>query len=131
MILKILLPNKVFAIHRNVLRIIVETLEGSFGILPNRCDCTAALAPGILTYETASGTEAYIAIDQGVFVKKGKEVFVSVRRAIQGNGLHQLRDAIKTEFLTLDERQQEIRFAMDKLESSFLQRLTEFSTAKR
>jgi F-type H+-transporting ATPase subunit epsilon len=129
--LKILLPNKVFTKHKNVLLIVVETLEGSYGILPNRRDCTAALTPGILTYETELGNEYYMAIDHGIFVKKGNHVFVSVRHAIQGNGLRQLRNAVKTEFLTLDEKQQEIRFAMDKLESSFLQRLTEFSTTSR
>lgn len=129
--LNILLPNKVFAQHKNVLRVIVETLEGSYGILPNRRDCTAALAPGILTYEIQSGEEIYLAIDQGIMVKKGNDVLVSVRQAIQGIGLSQLREAIKAEFLTLDDKQQEIRFAMDKLESSFLQRLTEFSTTAR
>jgi F-type H+-transporting ATPase subunit epsilon len=129
--LKILLPNKVFAEHKNVLRINVETLEGYYGILSNRRDCTAVLTPGILTFETELRKESFVAIDQGVFVKKGNDVFVSVRRAIQGDGLSQLRNAVKTEFLTLDEKQQEIRFAMNKLESSFLQRLTEFSTTSR
>lgn len=129
--LKILLPNKVFAEHKNVLRVIVETLEGSYGILPNRLDCTAALTPSILTYETESKKEMYVAIDQGIFVKKGNDVLVSVRRAIHGNALSQLRDAIKSEFLTLDEKQQEIRFALDKLESSFMQHVNEFSTAAR
>jgi F-type H+-transporting ATPase subunit epsilon len=129
--LKILLPNKVFALHQNISRIIVETIDGSYGLLPNRRDCTAALVPGILTYQVGSGEEMYIAIDQGIFVKKSNEVFVSVRQAIQGIGLSQLRDAVKTEFLTLDDKQQEIRFAMDKLENSFLQRLTEFSTASK
>jgi F-type H+-transporting ATPase subunit epsilon len=131
MLLKILLPNKVFALHQNISRIIVETIDGSYGLLPNRRDCTAALVPGILTYQVGSGEEMYIAIDQGIFVKKSNEVFVSVRQAIQGIGLSQLRDAVKTEFLTLDDKQQEIRFAMDKLENSFLQRLTEFSTASK
>jgi|TARA_B110000503_G_C7037014_1_gene366548 F-type H+-transporting ATPase subunit epsilon len=129
--LKILLPNKVFAEHKNILRINVETLEGYYGILSNRRDCSAVLTPGILTFETELRKESFVAIDQGVFVKKGNDVFVSVRRAIQGDGLSQLRNAVKTEFLTLDEKQQEIRFAMNKLESSFLQRLTEFSTTSR
>jgi F-type H+-transporting ATPase subunit epsilon len=131
MMLKILLPNEVFAKHQNVLRIIVETIDGSYGLLPNRRDCTAALVPGILTYQIGSEKEMYIAVDQGIFVKKGNEVFISVRQAIQGIGLSQLRDTVKAKFLTLDEKQQEIRFAMDKLESSFLQRLTEFTTATR
>ena len=129
--LKILLPNEVFAKHQNVLRIIVETIDGSYGLFPNRRDCTAALVPGILTYQIGSEKEMYIAVDQGIFVKKGNEVFISVRQAIQGIGLSQLRDTVKAKFLTLDEKQQEIRFAMDKLESSFLQRLTEFTTATR
>ncbi|WP_339720102.1 F0F1 ATP synthase subunit epsilon [uncultured Paraglaciecola sp.] len=129
--LNILLPNKVFAKHKKVLRVIVETLEGSYGVLPNRLDCTAALTPGILTYEIESGKELYIAIDQGVFVKKGHDILVSTRQAVQGIGLDELRNTIKTEFLALDEKQQEIRFAMDKLESSFLQGLTELSTAAR
>ena len=129
--LKILLPNKVFAEHKNILRINVETLEGYYGILSNRRDCSAVLTPGILTFETELRKESFVAIDQGVFVKKGNDVFVSVRRAIQGDGLSQLRNAVKTELLTLDEKQQEIRFAMNKLESSFLQRLTEFSTTSR
>lgn len=131
MVLKILLPNKVFAKYRNVARIIIETPEGAYGILPNRRDCSAALTPGILTYTTGSGQDKYIAIDQGIFVKKGKDVLVSVRQAIKGLGLSQLHEAVKNEFLILDEKQQEIRFAMDKLESSFLQRLTEFSTATK
>jgi F-type H+-transporting ATPase subunit epsilon len=50
--LKILLPFEIFAEKADVLRIVAETLEGSFGILPHRLDCVAALAPGILTYET-------------------------------------------------------------------------------
>ena len=62
MMLKILLPNEVFAKHQNVLRIIVETIDGSYGLLPNRRDCTAALVPGILTYQIGSEKEMYIAV---------------------------------------------------------------------
>ncbi|WP_293746696.1 F0F1 ATP synthase subunit epsilon [uncultured Paraglaciecola sp.] len=131
MMLKILLPDKVFAQHDNVMRIILETPEGAFGILPNRRDCSAALEPGILTYTTGTGNDQYIAVDQGIFVKKGQDVLVSVRQAIKGIGLSQLHEAVKNEFLFLDEQQQEIRFALEKLESNFLQRLTDFSTASK
>ena len=52
--LKILLPFQIFAEKTGVTRIVAETREGSFGLLPHRLDCVAALAPGILTYETTS-----------------------------------------------------------------------------
>jgi F-type H+-transporting ATPase subunit beta len=53
--LKVLLPFQVFAEKAGVSRIVAETREGSFGLLPHRLDCVAALVPGILTYQTACG----------------------------------------------------------------------------
>ena len=53
--LKVLLPFQIFAEKTGVSRIVAETREGSFGLLPHRLDCVAALTPGILTYETESG----------------------------------------------------------------------------
>ena len=53
--LKILLPHQVFADLKGIKRIVAETFQGSFGIFPRRLDCAAALAPGILLYETESG----------------------------------------------------------------------------
>ena len=80
--LKILLPFQVFANKKDVKRIVAETYQGSFGILPQRIDCTAALVPGILTYETEEDGEVYIAIYEGILVKTGKDVSISVRNAI-------------------------------------------------
>ena len=50
--LKILLPFQVFDEIKNVRSIVIETSEGSYGLLPQRLDCVAALVPGIFTYET-------------------------------------------------------------------------------
>ncbi len=47
--LKVLLPFQVFAENTGVSRIVAETREGSFGLLPHRLDCVAALVPGILS----------------------------------------------------------------------------------
>ena len=80
--LKILLPFRVFAERTEVKRIVAETQEGSFGLLPNRLDCAAALAPGILTYETEAEGEVFVAVAEGVLIKAGAEVLVSVRNAI-------------------------------------------------
>ncbi len=59
-------------------RIVAETRQGAFGILPQRLDCVAALEPGILIYETNGDEEQYVALDEGVLVKNGLEVLVSV-----------------------------------------------------
>jgi F-type H+-transporting ATPase subunit epsilon len=124
--LKILLPFQVFAEKTGVSRIVAETRECSFGLLPHRLDCVAVLEPGILIYEDEAEGEVYVAIDEGILTKAGTEVLVSVRTAILGTDLSQLREAVKREFLTLDENERNIRSVMAKLESGFVRRLAEF-----
>ena len=120
--LKVLLPFQVYANKTEVTRILAETREGSFGLLPHRLDCVAALVPGILIYQTGSGSEVLVAVDEGVLIKTGAEVLVSVRRAIGGTDLGALHAAVEKEFLTLDEDEQSARSAVAKLETGFLSR---------
>lgn len=124
--LKILLPAEVFAEKSGVSRIVAETHAGSFGLLPHRCDCVAALAPGILVYETEADSEVFVAVDGGVLVKTGPDVLVSVRRAMGGANLGQLRQAVVKDFLALDEHEQNVRSVMTKLETGFLRRFATF-----
>jgi len=109
-----------------VLRIVADTTDGSYGFLPHRLDCVAALVPGILTYETNDGRTAYVAVDEGVLVKAGAEVTVSVRRAIGGNDLGELNDAVERDFLKVDDQERNVRSAVAKLESGLMGRLAEF-----
>ena len=127
--LKLLLPFGMFVEKTDVSRIVAETLNGSFGLLPHRLDCVAALVPGILTYESETGGEAgevYVAVDQGVLVKTGFNVLVSVRDAIGGTDLGQLHEAVKREFLTMNDRERSVRTVMAKMESGLIRRLAEF-----
>jgi len=124
--LKVLLPFRVFAEITGVSRIVAETREGSFGLLPRRLDCVAALPPGILIYEDEADGEVYVAVDEGVLIKTGSDVLVSVRNAIAGTDLRQLREAVEQEFLNLDERDQIVRSVLAKMESGFIRRLAEF-----
>jgi F-type H+-transporting ATPase subunit epsilon len=124
--LKILLPFGVFADKTGVSRIVAETREGSFGLLPHRLDCIAALAPGILVYENEGEGEVYAAVDEGVLVKTGLDVLVSVRQAVGGTDLGQLHALVEKEFLSLDERERSVRSVMSKMESDFISRLAEF-----
>ena len=127
--LKILLPFKIFAEKSGVLRVVAETRAGSFGLLPRRLDCVAALAPGILVFETAAEGEVCVAVDEGVLVKTGADVLVSVRNAIAGTDLGKLREAVEKEFLNLDEQEKSVRSVMAKLESGFIRRFAGFHHA--
>ncbi|MHB1215175.1 MAG: F0F1 ATP synthase subunit epsilon [Thiobacillus sp.] len=124
--LKVLLPFKVFAEKTGVSRIVAASREGAFGLLPHRLDCVAALAPGILVFETELDGEVYIAVDEGILVKTGAEVLVSVRNAIGGTDLGQLRAAVEQEFLDLDEQEKSVRSVLAKLEIGFVRRFATF-----
>lgn len=117
--LKILLPFKVFADVEQVQRLVLETNAGSYGLLPQRLDCTAALVPGILQYETNEGIK-YVAIDEGILVKTGNEVLVSVRNAIGNAPLGQLKTLVETQLKQVEEKETGTRSVMAKLESSFI-----------
>ena len=118
--LKILLPYKIFADIKNVKKIVVETTAGSYGILPRRLDCTAALITGILVYETENEGEKYIAVNEGILIKAGEEVLVSVRNAVGNAPLGQLRIVVEKEMMALDELEIDARSVMAKLETGFL-----------
>ncbi len=124
--LRVLIPFQIFVEKTEVSRIVAETRDGSFGLLPHRLDCVAALAPGILTYETKDDGTVYVAVDEGVLVKAGADVLVSVRRAIGGADLGQLHEAVKRDFLKVDQRERDVRVAITKLEGGFIRRLAEF-----
>jgi F-type H+-transporting ATPase subunit epsilon len=124
--LKVLLPYKVFAQKNRVTRIVARSSEGSFGLLPHRLDCVAALVPGILIFKTEAEGEVFMAVDEGVLVKSGQNVLVSVRNAIAGTDLSKLHEAIDQEFLNLDDQEKKVRSVLAKLESGFIRRFAEF-----
>jgi F-type H+-transporting ATPase subunit epsilon len=124
--LKILLPFQVFVEKTGVSRIVAENQDGSFGLLPQRLDCVAPLAPGILIYQNEGGGEVYVAVDEGVLVKTGLDVLISVRNAIGGTDLGQLHAAVERDFLTVNAGEQSVRSVMARMESDFIRRLAGF-----
>jgi F-type H+-transporting ATPase subunit epsilon len=110
---------------------VVETDQGSFGLLPQRLDCVAAIVPGILLYQILSEEghqeqEVYIAVDAGVLVKTGSAVSISVRHATAGIDLNQLHDTVEQEFLQQSNQDKQVHSVYQKMESDFMRRLTAF-----
>ncbi len=126
--LRILLPYQVFTEQCEVSRVVVETGQGSMGLLPHRLDCAAALVPGILMYEARS-IRAYVAVDQGVLIKAGADVLVSVRRATAGDNLEALQSEVRRSFLRLDDAEREVRVVIARMESELIRQLTRIQRA--
>lgn len=106
-------------------KVIAEGADGSFCLLPRHVDFVSALVPGLLAYEEEAGGEQVLAADAGVLVKCGDEVLVSVRNAIGGKGLEELKDAVRTTFSNLDDREKKARTVLARLEADFIRRCAE------
>lgn len=129
MSLRVLLPSRVFGRYTSVESLVIETPEGAFGLLPQRRDCVAALEPGILTYILRGESPRYIAVDEGVMVKSGQQVRVSVRNAHTGVDLEALKLSVQTEFLSLTEQELEVREVLARLESGFMRGFKSLNSA--
>jgi F-type H+-transporting ATPase subunit epsilon len=127
--LRILLPFGAFASVADVIRIVVMTPAGSFGLLPHRLDCATVLSPGLLSYSTATAGEVHFAVDAGVLVKTGAEVLVCVRHAIAGADLGHLRQAVEQEFLNLSAQEKSIRATQAQLETGLIRGFVELQRA--
>ena len=80
--------------------------------------------PGILVYQCDSQPETYVAVDEGVLVKTGGEVLISVRRAVAGAPTS-VNCALRWRgnFSQLDAEQKSLRSSLLKIESSLISRL--------
>ena len=122
--LKVLLPTEVF-VDQEVLKVVAEALNGSFCLLEHHIDFVAALVPGIFSFETEE-EKIYLAVDEGILVKVGQEVFVSVRNAVRGPDLGELEKTIEEQFGVMDEREKMTRSATARIEAGFVRRFLEF-----
>lgn len=124
--LHISVPSSVVLDVGGIRRIVAESRHGFFGILPGRLDCVACLVAGVLVYETEDRQEHYVALDEGMLVKTGFDVEVSVHNATVAHELGTVLKIVTEEFETSSELEKQIRTSLAKLESNFVRRLMEF-----
>lgn len=121
--LKVITPTSL-VVNREVVRIIGEAPEGSFGILPRHADYVSPLRPGILIYQESEGDhERFVGVNEGTLVKCGEEVLVSTRDAVEGDSLETLRNQVEEVFLKLDEHERMARTALARLEAGIVRRM--------
>ena len=119
--LKVVLPSRVL-VDEEVAKVVAEAENGWFCLLPRHADFVAALAPGVLVFTAAAGTEGLVAIDHGMLVKCEAEVLVSAWRGARGDDLGTLRAVVEREFLALDDRERAARSALARLEAGVVRR---------
>lgn len=123
--LKVLLPTEIL-VDEAVRKITAEAANGSFCLLPRHIDFVTALVPGLLSFETQKeGQEVFVAVAEGVLVKSGEEVLVSVRNAARGGGLGEMRRLVEEKFMVLDDKEKAARTAMARIEAGFVRRFLE------
>ena len=122
--LKVLLPTEIF-LEKEVTKVTAEARNGSFCLLPRHIDFVAALVPGLLSYETGTGEEEFLAIDAGILVKCGSEVLVSTGNAVMGPDLGTLKEMVAERFRVLDEQEKELQSALARLEANFARQFLE------
>jgi F-type H+-transporting ATPase subunit epsilon len=123
MTLKILLPERV-VLDETVDKVVAESPQGSFGLLPRHVDFVAPIVPGLLSY-TQDEAESFVAVDEGVLVKCGAEVLVSVRDAVVGPDLNALEGTVRDRFDERREQEKAMHTALAKLEAEVVRRFTE------
>jgi len=122
--LQVMLPTEVL-VDEPVTKIVAEAEDGEFCLLPRHIDFVTALVPGILCFHTSAGQMHYVAIDEAVLVKCGRDVHVSTLNGVQGLDLAQLRVLIEEQFLELDEHERRARTALARLEAATLRSFRE------
>jgi F-type H+-transporting ATPase subunit epsilon len=124
MVLKVILPSGLL-VEQEAVKVVAEAQNGSFCLLPRHVDFVAALVPGILAYTTPDGEETFLAVDEGILVKRDAEVLVSTWNAVAGK-LGELRQAVRRQFRELDEGERRARRALDRLEASLVRQIVEW-----
>jgi F-type H+-transporting ATPase subunit epsilon len=128
--LKVLLPAEVL-LDEEVEKVTAEAENGFFTLLPRHVDFVAALVPGIFSYLTTAGAEHFLALDEGILVKQGDQVYVSAARAMPGDDLDQLQDMVENELKVLNENEKKARTVMSRLEADTLRRFTRMGGERR
>ncbi|MDO4161925.1 MAG: hypothetical protein Q4D80_02830 [Pseudomonadota bacterium] len=103
-------------LKEKILKVAVETLAGSYTLMPKHVDFVAAMTPNIVRYTDVNHAEKYVACHRGIVVKKGQNVTISVQNAVASPSLEMLTDVIRRDFKENEERRKELNLAMARLE---------------
>lgn len=103
-------------LQTKALKVTMETLSGYHTLLPKHVDFISALGPNIMQYYDENNNPKYVACHNGIVVKKGATVTVSVQDAILGDKLDELESTLAKVYKENEEQRKELNTAIARLE---------------
>jgi len=126
---RVLVPDRTL-LEQEADRVVVESAAGSFCLKPRHVDYAAALVDGVVLVGRG-GDERFLGTGEGVLVKVGDEVLISVRDAVTDAPLGRLREAVEARRHERSGRVDAMRQAAERLESMLVQRFAELEHERR
>ncbi len=124
--LRISLPFQTL-VNEQIQKITIESVDGFHTLLPKHIDYATALKTSIVHYVNQEGNACYVACDEGILIKKGKNISLSTRLGIKSNNLKELKEIIKTTFKKMEEERKETNKTLAKLELTLARGLLELN----
>ncbi|MBP5215081.1 MAG: hypothetical protein J6039_00790 [Alphaproteobacteria bacterium] len=114
-------------LQEEVQKVRIPTLEGYYTLLPKHIDFASAMKVDIVSMLTKDNLQKFVACHNGVAVKKGDEVTITVQNAVVGESLDELEKVIDSDFKKTDEQRKELNIAMARLELGIIRGFTKLS----
>ncbi|MBD3322776.1 MAG: F0F1 ATP synthase subunit epsilon [Chitinivibrionales bacterium] len=125
----VMLPTDIL-FSGTALKVTADTESGRYTLLPRHIDFIAPLIPGIVEIRPENNNTVLIATDEGVMVKQGENVWISVRNAVTGKKPGTLREAVEDHYRELDEKEQKNRTSIARMERDMARSIYEFEKEK-
>ena len=126
--LRIYTPEKL-ALEEEILKITVNGEEGSFTILPKHVDYISSFNDCIIYYTDKSNNIRFIAINQWILTKIGRNIEISTFHIITGNTLQELKDnmnEISKKSDELDIKEKQLNQNLKQIEFNLFKKIMEF-----
>ena len=107
-------------LEEKIVKVTMETLNGYHTLLPKHVDFVSALGPGIVIYQDEQNREKYVACHNGIVVKKGAQVTISVQNALKDDKLDELEKSVMAFYKQNEEQRKELNTAMARLEMGIM-----------
>ena len=129
--LRVYTPDKL-VVEDVIKKINVNGKEGSFTILPKHIDYVSSFVDSVIAYVDNNEKTKFLAVNQGILIKTGRNLEISTFNVIKSNSLLELKNVLKLsveEDNKNEEKRKKINDNLKKMEFLMLNKLTKFRSS--